>query len=145
MAKATKDVSKLAEVGAQLLERDLADQVTGKKAEIQQLKKVAKSVEKLASDSDVKYPTEVEYLHTARSGVGGLVTKTAILTLNDASEALDAAATLEKRMDGFTKLRDQMLLDLQQRQRQLKVMKQGLSDFVESSSRVLGELLTMAT
>ncbi|MEX1257157.1 MAG: hypothetical protein WEG36_06020 [Gemmatimonadota bacterium] len=142
VAAATKDVAELADAGAQLLERDLVDQLTGKKGEVLQIKKVAKSVHKLAANSAVSYPTEVEYSHTMRSGQRGLVTKTETLTLNDAAEALNAAATLEKRLVGLEKLRDEMIKELKDRQRQVKEMRQGLPGFVRSSNGILAELLT---
>jgi len=145
MAAATKDVAKLADVGAHLLERDLADLLTEKKGEMLRLKKVAKSVQKLAADSDASYPAEVEYSHTARDGSGGLVTKTETLTLSDAGEALNAATTLEKRLEGFAKLRDQMLEELKHRQRQVGEMRHGLSSFVESSNGLVVEVLATLT
>jgi hypothetical protein len=144
VAAATRDVAELADAGAQLLESDLADQLTGKKDELLQIKRVAESVHELAADSTVSYPTEVEYSHTSRNGLGHLVTKVATLTLNDAMEAQNAAETLERRLVGFEKLRDQMVGELKERQRQVSVMRRGLPGFVESSSGLVVELLALS-
>jgi hypothetical protein len=140
-AVAARDVTKLADSGAELLERDLAELLTRKKGEIVQIKKVTKSILALAADTSMSYPTEVEYSHTMRSALGGLVTKTVTLHLRDATEALNAAAAIEKRLEGLGKLRDQMLEDLKDRQRQIRAMRKGLSGFVKSSDGVLAELL----
>ena len=144
VAAATRDVAELADAGALLLESDLADELTGKKDELLRIKQVAESVQELAADSTVSYPTEVEYSHTTRNGMGNLVTKTATLTLNDATEALSAAAALERRLVGFEKLRDQMIGGLKEKQRQVSTMRRDLPGFVESSSGLVVELLALS-
>jgi hypothetical protein len=95
----------------------------------------------LAADAKTEYPAEVEYSHTARDGLRRLVTKTEALTLADADEATSAAATLEKRLEGYAKLRDQMLEELEERQRQIDEMRDGLSGFVAASNRLVVEVL----
>jgi hypothetical protein len=141
VAVAAKDATELADVGAQLLDQDLADLLTAKRGEIQQIKKVAKSIHNIATNPGTTYPAEVTYSHTMKSAVGGLVTKTVVLNLNDSAAALSAATALEGRMEALAKLRDLMLEDLRDRQRQVKLMRKGLPDFVESSNGVLVELL----
>lgn len=141
VTRAKRDVAALADAGAHALERDLADEVAGKKSELEQLKDVARSVQKLAVDAGASYPTEVEYSHTARHGTRHLITKTETLTLSDADEAQNAAATLEKRMEGWAKLRDQMLEELKYKQGQIRDMKGTLSGFLDASQGLLGEVL----
>jgi hypothetical protein len=142
---AIQDVARLADVGMNLLDQDLEELLAGKRREIQRIRNVAASVHDLATDSTVSYPTEVEYSHTVRNAGGELVTRISTLTLKDPAAALSAAATLENRLDGLAKLRDQMLEDLRQRRRQIKVMRHGLPGFADSSRRVVGELLALAT
>lgn len=139
--RATKDVTALADAGTRALEGELAEVVADKKSEIEQLSKVAASVQLLANDADASFPTEVEYSHTARTGTRLLITKTETLTLADRDEALSAAATLEKRIEGWEKLRDQMLDELKDKQRQLRDLKGTLSGFVDSSQGLVGEVL----
>lgn len=141
VAAATSDVEELAAAGALSLERDLAELLEEKKAEMEQLEGVVASLESLAADEQTSYPTEVVYSHTARDGTRRLVTKTETLTLNDADEALAAAAKVEKRLESFAKLRDQMIEDLEQRQAQLDEMRHGLSGFVASSNGLVVEVL----
>lgn len=139
--RATKDVTALADAGTQALEGELAAAVADKKREIAELSQVAASVQSLATDAEASFPAEVEYSHTARTGTRLLITKTETLTLADRDEALSAAATLEKRIEGWAKLRDQMLEELKDRQRQLRELKGTLSGFVDSSQGLVGEVL----
>jgi chromosome segregation ATPase len=141
VARATKDVAKLAAAGAHALEQDLAELLEEKKAEMEQLAEAHAAVMALAADAKTEYPAEVEYSHTARDGLRRLVTKTEALTLADADEATSAAATLEKRLEGYAKLRDQMLEELEERQRQIDEMRDGLSGFVAASNRLVVEVL----
>jgi len=145
VAAVTRHVAALAEAGADSLEQDIADLLDDKKAEIAELEKVARAVRKLASDEGASFPAEVEYSHTARDGTRTLVTRTETLVLGDADEALSAAATLEKRLEGYAKLRDQMLEDLERRQEQVGEMRHGLSGFVAWSNVVVLEVLATLT
>jgi uncharacterized protein YoxC len=141
VTRATSDITALADAGANSLERDLAEKVADKNGEMEQLKDVARSVQELAADADTSYPTEVEYSHTARHGSQQLVTKTETLTLGDADEAQDAAARLEKRMEGWERLRDQMLQELEHQRRQIDDMKATLSSFLDASQGLVREVL----
>jgi hypothetical protein len=141
VAIATSDVAELAAAGARALERDLAELLDEKKAEMAQLEEVHRAVSALAADEAATYPTELEYSHTARDGLRRLVTKTETLTLANGDEATSAAATLEKRLEGFAKLRDQMLEELEDKQRQIGKMRHGLSGFVAASNRLVVEVL----
>jgi hypothetical protein len=139
--RATRDVTALADAGASALEGDLADEVAGKKSELEELERVTRSVQMLAMDAHASFPAEVEFSHTARHGTRHLVTKTETLTLSDADEAQNAVATLEKRMESWAKLRDQMLEELKDKQRQIQDMKATLASFVDASQGLVGEVL----
>jgi hypothetical protein len=139
---AAKDVAALADFGADLLEKALTEELATKKAEVQQIKKIQASIQKLAKDSRATYPAEFVYQHSARDGSGGTVTKTVTLTPNNAEEALAAVATLEKRMEDFAKLRDQMLVQLENRRRLVREMKKGLANFVTAAHGLVLDVLS---
>jgi len=141
VATARRDLAELADAGAELLETEVVAELSGKKEEVQRIQEVARSVQELGEDAAVSYPTQVEYSLTVRNGLGGLVTKTEVLVLNDSAEALHAAATIEKRLVTLEKLRTQMVGQLKDRQALLQTMRTGLPGFVESSDRLLVELL----
>jgi hypothetical protein len=65
--------------------------------------------------------------------------------LGDAGEALRNAEDLESREEGREKLRDQMIEDLKEQRRQLSAMRRDLPGFVESSDRLVAELLAIPT
>ncbi len=145
VAVVTRDMATLADAGADLLERDLADQLEAKKAEMQQLKKMARSLHALAADKATAYPMEIEYSHTARNGSRGLFTKIENVTLNEAGDATSAAAAIEKRIDSYTKLRDEMLIDLKQKQRLVAEMRVELPEFVEWSNGLILDVMATLT
>ena len=137
---ATKDIVKLTKGGVQTIARELADEVTTKKAEISELQKSAKSLEKLAKEGDFTSPIEFSYSHTARRSAEDLVTKIPELTLTTPQEATDAAAAIEKKLETWGKLKDQMLEELKQKQRRLEEMKSSISDFVSYSTGIVREV-----
>jgi len=141
--EASKHVKKLARDGTRAIAKDLADETADKRAETKQIKGVAKALLKLAKDRKTEYPAEVIYVHTTKNPAQGLVTKTETLTLNDAGEAEDAAANLEKRLPRSSDLKDQMLVELKQKQKVLDEMKAGLPEFVDSSKPLLGEVFAI--
>jgi hypothetical protein len=145
LSAAKKDVATLAEAGVDLLKRDLADTLARKRTEIASLKQVVAIVRRLAVDANAAYPAEVTVAFTARSGLGRLVTKTEALVLGDGAEALRVAEELEKRENDRTRLRDQMVEELKQGQRQLNEMMKELPSFVESAEQVVAEVLAMPT
>lgn len=140
---ATRDLAVLAEAGARSLGSDVADLIASKNGEMKQLRQVAQSVQKLAMDASAAYPTEVEYSHTARHGSQSFVTKTQTLTLTNADEAHGAVASLEKSMEGWTRLKDNMLEDLEHRQHQVEQMRGSLSGFLDASRGLVGEVLAV--
>ena len=144
-AAVKKDVAALADFGAETLEQDLAQQLKDKKAEIQVLEEVTSKLRELAANGDAEYPAEVAYAHTGRDAHRRLVTKTETLTLADAAEATKAADTLEKKLEGYAKLRDEMLEDLKQERRRIGEMREELGSFVAASNGLVLEVLATLT
>jgi hypothetical protein len=145
VASAIKHVSRLGKAGAEDLEKALAAEFASKKAEIKALDKVTGRIRKLAGDEGAEYPTEVEYTRTSRSALGHLVTKTELLTLNDASEAESAADTLDRKRDGFTKLRDEMLEELKRKNKELAETRTKLDEFSAAHAGLVNEVLATLT
>ncbi|MFV1988185.1 MAG: hypothetical protein ACC682_12950, partial [Gemmatimonadota bacterium] len=137
VAAARKDVLKLARAGHRILARELADEVDQKQKELAQLRQSGKALEKLAEENDFEEPVEFTYVHTARKPSQGLVTKTELLTLNDAAEATKAALMIENKSETWRKLRDEMQGDLKVREEQLDEMKRNLPAFVEAFTSLL--------
>jgi hypothetical protein len=140
VTKAAQDLAALAEAGALSMKKDVAAEIAAKNGEMQQLEEVARAVQEMAASGKTVYPTEIEYSHTARQGSQSLVTKTDALRLGDTAEAESAAATLERRMGEWARLRDQMLEELAHRQHQIEETRQSLSGFVDASRTLLGEV-----
>ena len=145
VAAATQDMTQLADAGAKSLERDLEALLDDKKNEMKELKKVVKTVTSLADDKKATFPTEIDYTLTARNGTRGLFTKSETLTLNSADDAPGAAAALEKRLDNVTKLRDEMLLELKGKLRQVVDVRKNASGFVEASNGLVVDVLRNLT
>lgn len=143
VAKATHDLAGLAEAGVRSLTNDLETEVAAKNKEMKQLQDVARSVRKMAMSAQTSYPAEVEYSHTARQGSQNLVTKIETLTLSDAAEAEAAAATLEKSMESWERLRNQMLEELKHRQQQIELARQSLPSFLDAYQGLVGEVLAV--
>lgn len=143
-AAATKDMARLTEAGAEALAQDVVALLDEKKAEVSQLKKVVNSFNALAKDG-ATYPSEVSYSRTARNGSQGLYTKVETVTVSDASEAVSAAAALEKKLDSYSKLRDEMLVEVKVKKRQIEEMRQTVPAFAESSSGIVLNVLATLT
>lgn len=143
VTRATQDLAMLAEAGALALMSDLGEEVAAKNDELNRLREVAQAVQSMAASERTSYPAEIEYSHTARQGSQNLVTKTETLTLSDSAEAQDAAASLERKMEGWAKLRDQMLEELARREHQIEQTRRSLSGFVEASRSLVGEVLAV--
>lgn len=136
----SKEVAKLVRRGARRMKRNVRQELEEKESEIAELKKVVEEVEALADDPD-SLPAEVTYQHTARHASQGLVTKTETLELEDEEAARKAAKKMRKRIKRWTKYRDQMLEQLEQERQYLRDTTRNLSEFVDSSRPVLGEVL----
>lgn len=140
VAELSREVGKLVKRGARRMKRNIRQELEEKESEIKELKKVVKQVEKLADDPDA-LPTEITYQHTARHASQGLVTKTETLELEDEEAARKAAKKMNKRIKRWTKYRDQMLEELEQERQYLRDTTKNLSEFVDTSRPVLGEVL----
>ena len=136
---AAKDVVKLTNAGAKALAKDLADELVSKKAEMTQLKKAAAALVKLSEKGDFTDPIEFTYTRTAREA-HGLGTKTEVLTLLDADEALNGAAVIEKKTPSWEKLRDLMLEALKKEQKLIAVTKDRVPEFVDSTKGTVKEV-----
>lgn len=140
VAELSREVGKLVKRGARRMKRNIRQELEEKESEIKELEKVVKQVEKLADDPD-SLPTEITYQHTARHASQGLVTKTETLELEDEEAARKAAKKMNKRIKRWTKYRDQMLEELEQERQYLRDTTKNLSEFVDTSRPVLGEVL----
>lgn len=143
LTRATQDLADLAEAGALSLKSDVDDEVAAKNDELRQLEEVARTVQKMAASERTVYPAEIEYSRTARQGTQNLVTKTDTLTLSDNAEAQSAVGTLEKSMERWSRLRDQMLEELLHRQELMEQSRRSLSEFVDASRPLVGEVLSV--
>lgn len=140
---ATRDLMTLAERGARFMDGQLAAELAEKKAETSRLKQVAKTISKLAEEGDFDEPVEVPYCHTAKEGSQRWVTKVAKLTLTNSVEAHEAVRGLEKNMDGWEKLRVEMVSELKGKQRELAEMRKTLPSLLQSSRELLSEVLAV--
>lgn len=141
VAEVSKDVLTMAKGGAKSMAKDLEVELAGKKKEITQIKRAAATVTKMAESKKTSYPTEITYTFTVRDATGDLVTKTETLPMENAEEALTAAVTIEKNPTGRLKLKDLMIADLKQKQKQVDVMTKTLSDFIEYSHDLMRDVL----
>jgi len=135
------DVMSLTAIGVESLGSDLAEEKALKQTEMSRLSEVAAYARKLAANAKAKYPVEITYSYTVRDPYQGLVTKTATSTVNNAQEALAAAESLEKSIEGRTKLSELMVIDIDERRARLLAMTGRLPDFVKSSRSLLDEVV----
>jgi len=142
MEAATRDLMTLAERGAHFLEGELAAELAEKQEEISQLKQVAKEISKLAEKEGFDEPVEIPYRHTAKEGAQRWVTKVATLTLTNPTEAEEAVRGIEKNIDGWEKLRGDMISELKGQQRELAEMRKTLPSLLQASRGILSEVLT---
>jgi hypothetical protein len=141
-APAIKDVKNLTIAGSEALAQALVEEMARKKKEVLELQKVADSLYELAEKDDFEEPIEIDYFHTAREG-DGLATRTQTVVLTSATEATDAAAAIEKKLDSWEKLRVQMVEDLKVQQKQLKELENLIAEFAEASRSVVGDVLAI--
>ncbi len=141
ITEVSKDFMTMARGGSRAMGRDLAKELAAKKVEVQQLNVTLTSATKLAEGADIAYPTEIIFSYTVRDAFAELVTKTETVTVTESAEAASAAAALERSMPARTKLADLMITELKRKQSQLDVMTKSLSEFIESSQRLLREVI----
>lgn len=140
-----EDMRRLTQAGIRQMERDLGAEITEKRAELRQLKKTVKSLEKLAEGDESAFPAQIEYRYTAKRGNDGLVTKTKELLLEDSAEAERTAEKLEQRLDRLGALRDQMVDHLKQRLETIAAAKAELRGFVTVADRLVDHVLATLT
>lgn len=140
---ASKDIVRLTRNGVRSMMRDLSKEISTKKAEMKQLKAAAKAIRALAEDRSTTYPAEFSYTHTGKEPAAGLVTKTVELVLNDAEEAEDAAALIDKRMELWGRLNEEMLEKLDQQEQQINEMKGNIVQFVSSTEALMHEVFAV--
>ncbi len=121
--------------------RDLAKELAAKKVEVKQLNNTLASATKLAEAPDTVYPAEITFSYTVRDAFAELVTKTETVVLTETAEAATTAAALARSMPARTKLADLMITELKRKQSQLDVMTKSLSEVIESSQRLLREVI----
>jgi hypothetical protein len=141
VSEVSKDVLKMAKVGAKAMAQDLAVELASKRTEMDQVAEAAAAARALAEDPDTVYPTEMTYYFTARNASQVLVTKTETIEANDAKEAMSASESIERNLAGRQKLSDLMVIDLEAKQGQIEVMTRTLPDFVKFSHQLLREVL----
>ena len=137
----SKSTRKMMTNGARAIKRSLANAMAIKKAEITELKKVARSARKLSDNPKTIYPLEITYHRSARDSVQSMFTKTENIEVNNAEETLTCAEAIERNLDHWTTLRDIMIAELKLEQKQLGVMTKNLSQFVKSMHPLLGEVV----
>lgn len=140
VAELSKEVAKLVRKGARRMKRNVRHELEEKESEIAELQLVVEAVEELAEHPD-RLPAEISYSHTARHASQGLVTRTETLMLEDQAEAEKTARKMKKRLKRWGKYRDEMLDQLEQERQYLSTTTRNLSEFVDSSRPVLGEVL----
>jgi len=140
VSELSKEVAKLVRKGARRMKRNVRHELEEKESEIAELKLVVAAVEELAQNPD-RLPAEISYSHTARHASQGLVTKTETLMLEDRAEAETTARKMKKRLKRWGKYRDEMLEQLEEERQVLSTTTRNLSEFVDSSRPVLGEVL----
>jgi hypothetical protein len=137
----SKSTRKMMTNGARAIKRSLANAMAIKKAEITELKKVARSARKLSDNPKTVYPLEITYHRSARDSVQSMFTKTENIEVNNAEETLTCAEAIERQIDHWTTLRDVMIAELKLEQKQLGVMTKNLSEFVKSMHTLLSEVV----
>ncbi|HIF56347.1 MAG: hypothetical protein ABGY10_06515 [bacterium] len=141
IADVSKSTKKMMTNGARAIKRSLANGMAIKKAEITELKKVARSTRKLSENPKTVYPFEITYHRSARDSVQSMFTKTEDVEVNNAEETLALAEAIERQIDHWTTLRDIMIAELKLEQKQLGVMTKNLSEFVKSMHTLLSEVV----
>ena len=141
IADISKSTRKMMANGARSIKRSLANDLAKKKAEITELKKVARSIRKLSENPKTVYPLEITYHRSARDSVQSMFTKTEEIEADDAEATLACAELIERNIEHWTTLRDIMIAEIKLVQKHLGVMTKNLSQFVKSMHPLLGEVV----
>ena len=135
------DVRRLTKAGIQAIERDLETELDEKRKEIKHIQKTVSNLEKLSEKDPETFPTELMYRYTSARGNGEYSTKEEELLIETPDGASEAAARLEKRVDRFTRLRDEMVESLKQQRKTLTSAKAELVDFVTGTRQLVTEVV----
>ncbi len=141
IADISKSTRKMMTNGARSIKRSLANDLAKKKAEITELKKVARSIRKLSESPKTVYPLEITYHRSARDSVQSMFTKTEEIEADDAEATLACAEAIERNIDHWTTLRDIMIAEIKLEQKQLGVMTKNLSQFIKSMHPLLSDVV----
>jgi len=137
-----QDVEEFTQTGLRLVQQEILDELADKKGEVQRLKEVVEALRELADAEGWGDPIEVNYSHTIRQA-DGFATKNQTLSLTDSREAEEAAATFERRLESWEKLRSQMQEDIERRRRQLTEVAESVSAFARFSTGVVADVLAI--
>jgi len=135
------DLLTLAKGGAKFLAKDLVDELALKKTEVERLQASSDEARARAENEKATYPWHIPYSYTVRAAVGDLVTKSDVLVINDVAECLSAADSVVKNIAGRTKLRDLMIIALEEKQVRVEAMTKTLPEFLQDCDGVLREVL----
>ena len=141
IADISKSTRKMMTNGARSIKRSLANDLAKMKAEITELKKVARSIRKLSENPKTVYPLEITYHRSARDSVQSMFTKTEEIEADDAEATLACAEAIERNIDHWTTLRDIMIAEIKLEQKQLGVMTKNLSQFIKSMHPLLSDVV----
>jgi hypothetical protein len=139
---AIQDVEDFTQGGLRLIQQELRDEIAEKKEEVSRLRDVVEALKNLARTENWGDPVEVSYSHTVRQG-DGLATRTQTLTLVDTGEVEEAAASFEKKLENWEKLRNQMQDDLEGQKRHLKKVADSVSAFAAFSKGVVADVIAI--
>lgn len=140
-AIAAKDVKAIVRRGIRSLRREIDRDIEEKQTEIQRVEDVVEQLEAIAEDESSEYPMEVTLERTVKSPVSGLVTKTEVYLLENQSDAQRAAKKVEKSIPRWGRLRDQMLIQLDERRERLGALSSDLSGVVDSWQGLINDVL----
>mgnify|MGYP002623598186 FL=1 len=137
------DLAKLAKSGIRVIEREVETELKAKKTEIKRLEKAVAEARKLAESKEEDFPMHFSYAHTARAAAQGLVTKVETVEFTTPDEANSCADSIEKSLSRWESLRDQMVDELQKKQSQIGVLRNGLADFVKAQRTMIREVIAV--
>ena len=135
------DVHRLTGAGIRAIERDIESEIAEKRKEITQLKRMVEALTKLAAEEADVFPKELTYRYTLMQGKDVYVTKEKELLVEDAGSAEAAARRIEKGIDRFGRLRDQMIEMLKQRRKTVQEASEEVDSFVQATDGLVTEVL----
>ncbi len=138
---AAKDVTKIVKSGVRSLRRELDKEIAAVENEPKRLQKLLARLHKLAEDSKAKYPIEITYTRGAKSPTEVFVTKTETLELESAQDALDAAASIERSLPRWEKLRGEMLDELNDTRERLGDLSRSVPEVVDEWQSLVDDVL----